>query len=244
VAMIRRADADRQARDAIGLDLGDMARRGEVLREEAIRSAEEILTKAHADRKALMLGAEEEARKAGYAKGMEAGLAEGRELGKAEALSQWAQRIEELAAEWETALREVERAREQVLRTATSDLLTLGAAFAARVARRAVELDPDPVASQLRAVLERAASGSVIAVRVHPDDHEATDAALPSILHRLSKCEATTLIPDASVSPGSCRVELAGGGVIDADLEQQLDRLVRTLMPGGDQDMTQSEQAA
>lgn len=231
MAMIRRAEAERTARDAVGLDLGDMARRADAIREEAIRCAESILAQARVERAALMAGAEERAREEGYAKGFAEGLEKGREAGRAEAIAQWDERLQSLAASWNAVAESIESAREASLERGASDLLALGVAFAARVARRAVELDPDPVGSQLRGVLERAVAGSVIGVRLNPRDHDTSSAALGAVIEQFSSGSAIRILADESVRSGSCRLDLQGGGTIDADLELQLDRLVRALMP-------------
>jgi flagellar biosynthesis/type III secretory pathway protein FliH len=220
-----------------------MAQRAILLREEATRQAERILADARVERQKIMEGAEERAAAEGHARGFARGTAEGHEAGKAQALEQWNEKFEEIAQAWEQALFDLEQTRERVLRTAQQDLLALGVAFAVRVARRAVQLDPHAAATQVRAVLERAANGSVVAVRVHPEDIESARAGLNGVLDRLADSRASVLVPDAQLTPGSCAVDLVHGGVIEAEVEAQLDKLVRTLLPEASMD-SRSEQAA
>lgn len=243
MAMIRRADADQVPREGSGLDLGDLAQRAQMLREEATRQAERILAEARVERQKMMEGAAEQAASEGHSKGYAKGLEEGHEAGKAQAVQEWNAKFEELARSWEQALLDLEQSRERALRTAQQDLLTLGVAFALRVARRAVHMDPQAAATQIRAVLERAACGSVVAVRVHPDDLECARAGLSGVMDRLADSRASVLIPDGQLTPGSCAVDLVNGGVIEAEVEAQLDKLVRTLLPEATSD-SRSEQAA
>ena len=243
MAMIRRADADQVPKDGSGLDLGDLAQRAQMLREEATRQAERILAEARIERQNMMDGAAEKAASEGHAEGFAKGLEEGEKAGKAQAVQEWTTKFEELARSWEQALLALEQTRERALRTAQQDLLTLGVAFAVRVARRAVQMDSQAAATQIRAVLERAACGSVVAVRVHPDDLECARAGLHGVIDRLAQSRASVLIPDGQLAPGSCAVDLVNGGVIEAEVEAQLDKLVRTLLPEATSE-SRSEQAA
>ena len=89
MAMIRRADADQVPREGSGLDLGDLAQRAQMLREEATRQAERILAEARVERQKMMEGAAEQAASEGHSKGYAKGLEEGHEAGKAQAVQEW-----------------------------------------------------------------------------------------------------------------------------------------------------------
>ncbi len=230
MAMIRQSEAAQLAQNGIPLDLGDLASRGELLRAEAQRAAENIVAQAQAERKRLLSDASEVGRQQGHAEGFAKGQEEGNQAGRAEALEQWTQRFDDLATKWEAALQELAEQRKNSLREAERGLIELGVAFAQRVARRAIELDPSPAASQVRAALERATAGSVVTIRVHPDDLEAVRSAMPTVIDALADSDAAAVTPDANITLGSCELDLVGGGSITYDTDEQLDRLVQTLL--------------
>ncbi len=237
--MIRQSQAERIAQRGLNLDLGDLERRAEVLRDQAQHAAGRIIADANAERARLISDAAEVGRKQGYETGFAEGRIEGEHAGRAEAMEQWSERFAVLADHWERGLQALEAQREQSLREAERGLLELGIAFARRVAHRAVALDPEPAGTQVRAALERATAGSVVRVRVHPGDMDAIRAAMPSVLDALAGSAAAGLIADDSIAPGSCMLDLAHGGSIGNAIDKQLDQLVSTLM-GSDDDSIES----
>jgi flagellar biosynthesis/type III secretory pathway protein FliH len=56
---------------------------------------------------------------------------------------------------------------------------------------------------------------------------------LPRIGAQWPNLKHVELIADGTLVPGGCRV-YTGGGVIDADLELQLERIARELVPGSE----------
>lgn len=230
MAMIRQSEAAQVAQHGIPLDLGDLASRGEMLRSEAQRAAENIVTQAQAERDRLLSDAAEVGRQQGHAEGFAKGQDEGLIAGRAEALEQWTQRFDDLASKWESALKELAEQRENSLREAERGLIELGVAFAQRVARRAIALDPTPAATQVRAALERATAGSVVTIRVHPDDLEAVRSSMPKVVDALAESDAAALTPDTNIALGSCGLDLVGSGSISYDTDEQLERLVQTLL--------------
>ncbi len=230
MGMIRQSQAERIAQRGLSLDLGDLERRAEVLREQAQHAAERIIADAKAERQRLISDAADVGRTQGFEAGLAEGRVEGEQAGRAEAIEQWSERFTVLAEQWERGLKTLEAQREQSLREAERGLLELGIAFARRVAHRAVELDPAPAATQVRAALERAATASVVRVRVHPGDMEAIRAAMPSVLDAIAGAAASDLVADDSIEPGSCVLDLAHGGSIGGTIDDQLDRLVGALM--------------
>ncbi len=229
MGMIRQNKEEREAAAGLPLDLGDLAARAAVLREEAHRAAEEILRQARAERERLISTAEEIGWTEGHAKGHAEGLEVGREEGKAEALAEWQRRLETLTERWEAALDDLENQRHRALREAEAGLLELGIAFASRVAKRAIELDPNPALTQLRAALERASASSVVVIRVHPEDHASVKLAMPGLVDAFSNAASATCVSDSAVGRGGCQLELAGGGSLRCDVDDQIDQLVRTI---------------
>lgn len=231
MAVIKRADAEKHLHRRVTLDLGDLERRGQVLREAAIAEAERIVREAHEERQRLVSTASEEGRRQGHAEGYEAGLAEGREAGKAESEAECRERLAEFEKSWIDALASFGREREHLLLGARRAVVELAVALAERVVHRRIETEPTLVEDQLRELLHFTAAPTTLVVRVHPEDEPLAAAVLPELCASLAQGTHATLERDGSLSRGSCVARALGGASIDATVETQLARLVQDLLP-------------
>lgn len=229
--MISRADAASMTRDAVVLDLGDLARQGEAMIERARRDADRIVDEARAERVRLLDGAEAEGHAEGLARGLEEGRAQGFEQGRGEALASQAEALAALRSAWEEALREFERRRDALHTEAERGVMTLAVRLGERVAKRAIEADDQAAVAQLREAIELAMRPSRVRVRVSPGDAHAVRAAMPELADRLAESASVTVDEDASLSHGSVIVE-ADDTRIDGTIETQLERIVGALLPG------------
>jgi flagellar biosynthesis/type III secretory pathway protein FliH len=233
MGMIRRADLEQCARNALVMNLGDLGERGRAIIAGAEAEAQRILSEARAERDRLLSDAREEGRRVGHADGLRQGLEDGRAAGAEEARRASAESIASVTAGWTGALNAFESARDEMLQAARTEVVRLAAEIATRVTRRAVELDPASVLPQIEAVLGVVCRPSRLTVRVHPDDLRVATEELPAIVSRFDLCRHAELLPDAGVERGSCVATTEGGGRIDADIGAQLDRIVSQLLPGG-----------
>jgi flagellar biosynthesis/type III secretory pathway protein FliH len=227
MALIRRADARTHPQTAVRLDLGDLGRRGEMLRESAIAEAERVVAEAHEERARILSGAEGAGRAVGYA----AGLEKGREQGRAEAASEFREKLAALDASWAGAMAGFIADRETLLLAARRGVVELAVAIAGRVVHRVAELDPTVVEDQIRGVLALVAGPATLIMRVHPEDEALTREVLPRLREQFVGGIHVRLQADPTVSRGSCVARTLGGSSIDASLETQLDRIVRDLLP-------------
>lgn len=239
--MIKRADAARLARDAVVLDLADIAQQAEVILSSAQREAESIVAQARAERERLL----SDAREVGHGEGYERGLADGRAAGEAEgreaATATHGDRLAQLEAGWAAALEEFLAQRDHLVIACKHDVLRLVLSLASRVVHRVIETDEGVVASQLEAALRLIAAPTRVVIAIHPDDAAVASGALPALVSRIRSVEDAALVEDESVSRGSCVVRTAGGGVIDATVETQLDRIASLLVPDGPRDAADLE---
>lgn len=233
MGMIRRADLGEHTRDAYVMDLGDLEKRGSALVEAANTKAAQIIRDARAERDRLIGDASEEGREQGHAQGYQDGLAQGRAEGLEEARAEHRQRLEELAAMWGEQLGAFEQQRDAMIEAARVQVVELAACIAQRVVRRVVELDPGVVVRELASVLSSVTEPTRLVISVHPDDAELTRAELPKLIDRFASCEHAQVVTDPSLSRGSCVARTPGGGVIDASLTTQIDRIVESLLPRG-----------
>jgi len=151
-----------------------------------------------------------------FAKGYEQGERAGAEAGgkRADAmLRRLAQTLDELAELRRVMIRETER-----------QMVELALAIARRIVRREVALDQDLTGTMARLALERLGERTTATVRLHPDDlamaggHKDTWAG-----------SHVTIVGDAAVSRGGCRVE-SDFGFVDASIDAQFREVARALL--------------
>lgn len=229
--MIRRADAASLTREAVVLDLGDLARQGRALTERAQQEADRIIEEAKAERERLIAGASEEGHAEGLARGQAEGHAEGLERGRTEAIAAEAEALQELQASWTSAFERFEAMRSALRAEAERGVLALAVRLGERVAKRAIELDGEAATRQLLEAIELTMQPSRVRVRVSPGDAEAIRGALPGIADRLAESANAVVVEDESLSHGSVVVE-ADESEIDGTIETQLARIIGVLLPG------------
>lgn len=234
MALIRNAEAESMARDAIVLDLGDLQRQGERILADARSKAERVLEDARRERERLVSGAAEEGREKGYREGIERGREEGLRAGRDEALGATRESLERLDVGWSSALDQFVSARQRMLVEAKDDVVRLAVAIAEKIVKRRIEHDPAAVVDQVEAVLEMLVRPTALLIRVHPEDKELVSDALPGLIAKFPAAGHAEIAEDGTLERGSCVVGSrdAAGGQIDASIATQLDRIAEALLPG------------
>jgi flagellar assembly protein FliH len=215
---------------AIVLDMGDLARQAEQIKEAAGLKAEAIVREATQRAGHQAESAKLEAREQGHAEGLEKGLVEGREQGRQEALKEASQRFEKLDEAWTSAAADWEQQKERVFDEARSDVLELALRLAERVIHRTIEVDPTVIADRLDAALQSILQPLELAVRIHGQDREVLERTLPRLLAELPKLKNVTLIDDEQIERGGCVITY-GQGRIDATIHTALRRIVELMLP-------------
>jgi flagellar biosynthesis/type III secretory pathway protein FliH len=232
MAIIRDIKAREAIRDAIVLDLGDLAAQGKRLHDQAMEHAKGIINDANVRRKQLIDTAHEEGRSAGLAKGLAEGKAKGESEGFEAARTQAAKSAEKLISMWNEALGAFEAERAKLLVAAREDVLKIAIMLAQRVVGRIVEVDPQVASRQLEQLLPMVLSRTSLIVRCHPQDAEELTRLLPTLSQRFEHATDAKVVSDSTLSRGSCVVSNAAGGSIDASIGTQLTRLAEALIPG------------
>jgi flagellar assembly protein FliH len=232
MAVIRQSEAVRMAEHAVTLDLGDLRAQGEAIIARARERAQAAVDEGRAQRLRLISDAAAVGEKQGYDAGHAKGLEEGRAAGEAGARAAAAAQLERLSRAWGEALASFEQQRAAMLTEAKQDVLALALLLTRRVVKRAIEADPSLVVDQAGAVISAAARSSRLVLRVHPEDEAMVRDALPTIAQ--GRGEHVEVRGDATLSRGSCVAGSAGGGVVDASIETQLDRIAVALVGRGD----------
>ena len=230
MALIKHAQSDALVRDAIVLDLAQLGRQAEELIAHAKSRAGAVVEDAQRERRRLLSDAREVGRAEGFAEGMVKGLEEGRAKGVEEAREAHGATLTELARAWTDALDRFERERDDMLLKARTDVLALALAMGRRVTGRIVETDPGVVAEQIERILRLVANPTRLTLRVHPEDLQRANEELPALCARFTQATQAQLVPDETVSRGSC-VARSDRGEIDASIETQLERIIDALLP-------------
>ena len=142
----------------------------------------------------------------------------------------WGRGLEErtrnAAGDLLAAARELREARAKLLEEAADEVVGLAFAVAQRVLRREVEADPTAALPLVRELLQRAAAGTQVTVRLSPRDHAMLSAhdALPES----AGLDGVHFRLDATITPGGVLVETAAGG-LDGTIETQLELIEEAL---------------
>lgn len=189
-----------------------------------------LYAKAHEQAQVLLQQAQEEAQRCLTAaraqvdqlatEAYESGL----RRGEAEALRENRELYASVLRCFEHAAAEVTGLRQQVMRQAEDDIITLAFAIARKLVQHHVQVDPDCLTTTLRRALAYVLDDDAIVVRVHPDDLARTQHLHEDILPSFQAMRHVTIETDETVGRGGCIVE-ANVGVIDARVTSQFAEL-------------------
>ncbi|MHC4993521.1 MAG: FliH/SctL family protein [Planctomycetota bacterium] len=244
MALIKSKQADALAHDAIVLDLGDLRRQANVLKERADAEAAAIIDRARQETEHIRVAATQRAAEAetlceaaekrgfeeGFARGHAEGLEAGRLAGHEEAFKQASEALEQLQTAWVEAADHWDNDRLRMLQEARQSMLTVAVRMAEKIVHRVPRVDPSIIEDQVAEAVRHIAQPQDATVRIHPEDRPIVEEALPSILNKLGATEHVHLADDPAIERGGCRVT-AGQGVVDASLDAQLQRLVEAMLP-------------
>jgi flagellar assembly protein FliH len=186
---------------------------------EAQREAAELKKAAHAQGLA-------EGRRDGLAKGLD----EGRAAGQKQALEEHRAQLTEAVAALTDAAADLDASRGELESAALEEVVALAIAVARRVTKRQALVEPQVLTENLREAMRLVVSAAAVKVAIHPSQRRMLDAALPALRLEFPRLGHVEVVDDESVHPGGCRV-YAGGGQVDATLDEQLDRVVADLLP-------------
>jgi flagellar biosynthesis/type III secretory pathway protein FliH len=230
MAVIRSAEAQTMARDAIVLDLGELSRQGDVILAQARFQAQRVIEEAQAERARLISDAEKVGRERGDQRGYAEGMARGQKQGAEEAREQIGQDLQRLAVAWGDALEHFETVRVALFREARLDVLKLAVAIAEKVAKKAIDADEHAAAAQLEAALEMISRPTRLRIACSPADKQLLTDLMPALHERFGKVASAEVVEDASLSRGSVVVRTEKGE-IDATIETQIARVIGAILP-------------
>ncbi|BAM04331.1 FliH/SctL family protein [Phycisphaera mikurensis] len=212
---------------AVVLDLTDLGRQAQRLREAVRAEAEGVLEAAKEQAAGLAAVAEAAAREEGEAAGRAQGHAAGLEAGREEAREAESARLADVAAVWKEAAEGVASVRESVRLEAETAVLRLALALAEKVVARHLDTQPDAAVDAVREALSHVLEPVQAVVRVAPEELERVKAALPDLA--AAGGGAVRVEADAAVPPRGC-VVTHGAGRVDAGVATKLERLAVLLL--------------
>jgi len=243
--LLKHNDTSRIDHEAVVLDLGDLRRQGETMKQRAREEAQRILDDARAEAARLTSDAQQIGQQQGFEAGHAQGIEQGRQEGHAAALEQSNEQLAKLQEAWVNAGQQWDAERRNMVLDARQSLLELAIRIAEKVTKRVPSVDPSVVADQVAAAIEHVVRPGDVSIRIHPEDRSLVDQALPDLVQSCASAEHVKLIDDAAIERGGCIVATQRGR-IDATLDTQLNRLIEALLPGraeptGEADSSPSE---
>ncbi len=218
------------APEAIVLDLGDLARQADCLKQQAEQEVQRIIEQARKEAEKLRKEAGEAARAEGHAAGVEQGRAEGLEQGRKEAFEASKAALEKLQNTWREAIGAWEQQRRELEEQAGRSVIEFTLEMARRLVHRVIEVDSTVVVDQVAQALSLVWRSLRVRVHIHPEDRPALEEAMPSLIAEFDHLERIELVDDPAVDRGGCIIH-HGQGRIDARIGEQIDRIVRAIVP-------------
>lgn len=210
--------------------INDIEQEAAALLEGARRRAAAIIeaarTEAEQQRQAAHDAGVEQGRQIGHREGVARGEEEGRE----KAYAEHREAIAALAQSLEGILNAFSAERESLATRAGEEVTQLAIAIANRICKRAAEIDPRVCELNVESALRLVVKSHDVKLHVHPADHDHIRQLLPAIGRKWPALTHIELVEDLDVDRGGCRV-LTEGGLVDADLRTQLDRVSADLIP-------------
>jgi len=230
MAVIKGSTPGKLLKEAVVLDLGDLARQASKLRVAAEDQASQILDQAEQEARRLSSEASQVGHAEGHAKGLAQGIEEGRTQGHQQAFNETRDQLQQIAATWTQGLQDFEQGLDQVEQQARDAILEFAILFAEKITHRVIQMDNTVVLDQLANALQHVLRPLDVVVQVHPDDRPMVEQAIPELLAEFTQVQRIDLTEKPEVGRGGCIV-VFGQGRIDASIETQLDRLVETILP-------------
>lgn len=196
----------------------------------ARKQAEDLLAAAQVEAEALKKGAHVEGLIEGRAEGLAKGLEDGRKSGHTQALNENRKNVTDLVAALSKSTAELDAARNQLESEALREVVELAVAVGRRVAKRQGMIDPEVLAENLVEAMKFVVHAADVRIAVNPTQRAYLLDTLPRLQLEWPALQHVELIDDATLAPGGCRI-MTRGGAIDANLDEQLNRVIDELLP-------------
>lgn len=217
-------------KEAVVLDLSNIAQQGERLRQAAEAKAADILQEAQQQAQAIIEKAQGEGYQKGYDEGFQAGQTAGQQQGHDAAKQETKQSVDAVVSTWLDLANQWDAQRVGVERECNEAVIDFALRFAEMLTQRVLEVDRSVVVDQIGNAASLLLKPMDVSVRIHPEDREVVEDALPQLVVEFANLKHVHLIDDPSIGQGGC-VLTYGQGQIDATLEKQMERIIDAILP-------------
>ena len=211
----------------------DVEEQARALLVRARQGAERLLAEAQREAAAMKERAVAEGMVEGRREGVARGIEEGRNIGRQQAVEEFRSQFTQAVGALTGAMTDLESSRGELEAAALEEVVALSVAVARRITKRQGVVDPAVLTENLREAMKLVVHAADVKIAIHPSQRAALEVALPALRLEIPRLGHVELSDDASIEPGGCRV-YAGGGQVDATLDEQLDRVVTDLLPDDD----------
>lgn len=208
-------------------DIEDHARR---LLLKARKQAEQLLIEAQAEGEKLKAQAKAAGHAEGTRQGLAEGHAEGRKSGHAQALAEHTAALTTLVSTLTTIATEINATRHQLEDEAAGAVVQLSVSIARKVTKLQGQRDPGVLSANVDAAARMVVRATDVRLSLHPSQRDILLSELPALKTQWPALAHVELVDDPTLSPGGCRIRTRGG-LIDADLDAQVDRIALELLP-------------
>jgi flagellar assembly protein FliH len=196
----------------------------------ARRQAEELLAEAQVSAEALKREAHEQGLAEGHAQGLKQGTEEGRKSGHQQALNENKAQLAQVIQSLTAAMQAYDESQRKLEVDGLREVIELASAIAWRVTKRAGLIDPEVLTANLREAMKLVVQSSDLRIAIHPSQKATLMRELPAMQMQWPQLAHAELLEDAALAPGGCRL-FTRGGLVDADLHEQLDRVINEFLP-------------
>lgn len=171
----------------------------------------------------------ERTKQKGLAAGHAEGLAVAQQAAARTALDDARQRLDALATTLADAAEQLDGNKHRLMAAAETGLIHLAIAIARRVCKTDLGAASDVARRNAQQLLEYVSDAHDPVLHVHPEDHEALQAALPQLVSRLRQIDHVEIVSDQTVGRGGCVLH-THEGLVDGTLDAQLDNIATALI--------------
>lgn len=226
-------------KDAIVLNMSDVAVQAEQIKASARKTAQQVIDGARAKAQKVTDDHATEGYERGYAdgykkgqaEGYEQGLARGQKEGHTQAVSEARQQFEPMVEAWHEAASAWDDYHSKLDLDARDSVIELALRLTEKILHRQLQVDPSVIVDQVTYALKSVTGATNLAIHINPEDQAVLKDVMPELKEAFSQFGHMRIVEDANVGCGGC-ILVHEHGRLDATLETQLRRAVELLLPG------------
>jgi flagellar assembly protein FliH len=192
--------------------------------------AEQLLIEAQQEGEKIKAQAKTEGHAEGVKSGLVDGNAAGQKAGCQQALAEHGAALTEVVKALANISAQINATRHQLDEEAGNAVVRLAVAIARKVTKLEGERNPAVLSANVDVAARLVARSTDVRLSLHPSQRKTLLEALPALQMQWPSLAHVELVDDPTLAPGGCRINTRGG-VIDADLDQQVDRIAQELLP-------------